>query len=144
MPDSGGQPLPCLAMCPACFLCGKGKLTGKVTEFPLIFTLSICAPFLPRTDSGQGGLEPVTSHFGVMSGLSSQPVAVRKAEEATQTKIGIRCDGAASFDNLADPLGWNINLLGQAILADTHGLEKLLEQKFTGGDGVQTIHAVTH
>jgi hypothetical protein len=76
-------------------------------------------------------------------GLSPQPITIGEAQIAAQPKIRIGTDGSLAHDDVTDPLSRDANLLGQAVLGDPHGLEKLLCEKFSWGNGLELPHYVS-
>ena len=67
-----------------------------------------------------------------MVGLEADPETVGHCEEAREAKAGVGGDGALAGHDFTDvPLG-DCNLLGEAILRNSHGFEEFLEQNFTG------------
>ena len=56
--------------------------------------------------------------------------------------IGIGTDGPAAGNDLADARGRHANRLGQAVLAETERLQKLLIKQFARGDGGEAVHRV--
>src|SRR3954466_2377750 len=86
----------------------------------------------PRLDLLELCRESVLRDLGVVGCLGSQPVAVRQAEEAAQTEVGVRRDGAASGDDLADALGGYADLLGEPVLRDPRGTQEFLQQELSG------------
>ncbi|MGB5097632.1 MAG: hypothetical protein WBN82_06975 [Porticoccaceae bacterium] len=78
-----------------------------------------------------------------MGGLGPQPITIGETQIATQTKVRICTDGTLAHNDGADPLRRDANLLGQAVLGDPHGLEELLCEKFSRGDGLDFPHNVS-
>jgi hypothetical protein len=72
--------------------------------------------------------------------LSAQPITVWQAEKLAQPKIGVCRNGAFTSDNLTNALCGNTNLLGQAILAQPHWLEKLFQKDLAGSYGFELTH----
>ena len=94
----------------------------------------------PRPDFYQLWTDRKFSDFSVISRLSSKPISVGQPEKAAEPQIRISSDAALSRDNISHTLGGNIDFLCQAILANTHGFEKLLQKEFTGGNRFKFTH----
>jgi len=66
----------------------------------------------------------------VVLGLEVQPEPGLHAEEQSESKRGVRGDGALAIDQLADPARRNIDVRRKLASADAHGLHEILQQDF--------------
>lgn len=98
--------------------------------------------FRPRCDVLQQGGDLALGDFGIVRGLSAQPIAVGQAEKTAQPQIRIGCHRAFPRNDFTDALRRNADLLGKAIPADSHRLQKLLKQNFPRRYGFKLFHAV--
>jgi hypothetical protein len=58
-------------------------------------------------------------------------------------QIRIRTDGPPSGHDLADALRRDADLLREAVLADAHRLQELLEQELAGCHRLESAHAIS-
>jgi hypothetical protein len=78
-------------------------------------------------------------------GLQVKPELGLHAKEAAKAERRVGGYGAPAMHNLIDPAGGYANILGQAILGDTHRFQELGYQYLAGVDGrkVSFGHVVT-
>src|SRR5688572_12962086 len=84
-------------------------------------SLWIC-PRSPRPDGEKRGAKRPFSNLGIIGGLSSEPISVRKAKKSTQPQVCVCRNRPLSLDDLTYPLRRYRDLFSQAILADAHRL----------------------
>jgi len=81
--------------------------------------------------------------FQIIVGLQAHPELLARAEISGQPNGCARSNGSLAQHDLVDPARRHANFARQTILADRVGLEKLLEQYFSGVDVGQLGHDVT-
>ena len=72
--------------------------------------------------------------------LEVEPEALGGAEVPREPKSGVSGDAALAEDDLVDTPCWNTNVLRQAVLAETVGLEELGQEDFARVDGCELCH----
>ncbi len=72
--------------------------------------------------------------------LEVEPEALGGAEVPREPKSGVSGDAALAEDDLVDTPGGNTNVLGQAVLAETVGLQELGQEDFARMDGCELCH----
>src|SRR5882762_11056452 len=72
--------------------------------------------------------DAVTCLFEVVVSLQSQPESFRRAEEGCQPQCRIGRDRALAQDDLVDPAWRHPDRAGKRVLADSHRIQKFLEQ----------------
>lgn len=73
--------------------------------------------------------------FHVVVRLQIEPELRLHVEETSEAQGGVRGDGAAAMDDLVDPSGRDADILGQLVLADAQGFQKLSQENLAGVDG---------
>jgi hypothetical protein len=86
----------------------------------------------PGIDLAQGFGEGIFGFGGVVVGLEADPETVGHCEESRQAKAGVGGDRALAGHDFTDAPLRDGNLLGEAILGNSHGFEEFLEENFTG------------
>ncbi len=74
--------------------------------------------------------------------LEVEPEALGGAEVPREPKSGVSGEAALAEDDLVDTPGGNANVPGQAVLAETVGLQELGQEDFAGMDGCALCHGV--
>ena len=72
--------------------------------------------------------------------LEVEPEPLGGAEVPREPKSGVGRDAALAEDYLVDTPAGNTNVLGQAVLAETVGLEELSQEDFARMDGCELCH----
>jgi hypothetical protein len=84
-------------------------------------------------------LKPVTQlhlgALGVVMGIDAGPELDGSAEGAGQPQGLVSADAALFVADFADPHGGNTDVLGQSVLTDAQGFQKLLQENFAGVNG---------
>jgi hypothetical protein len=83
--------------------------------------------------------DAVVFHIQVVLCLKVQPKPLGGPEVASQSQRRICRDCPRAVHDLVDPARRNIDVLGQAILADPQGRQELLEQDLPGMDGRESL-----
>ena len=74
--------------------------------------------------------------------LEVEPEALGGAEVPREPKSCVSGDAALAEDDLVDTTGRNTNVLGQAVLAESVGLQELGQEDFARMDGCELCHGV--
>lgn len=74
------------------------------------------------------------------SNLEVEPEALGGAEVPREPKRGVSGDAALAEDDLVDTPGGNTNVLGQAVLAESVGLQELGQEDFARMDRCELCH----
>jgi len=119
-------------------------LQGAVSSEPAVHS----AP-LPRSSHWlhliiQARTETVLFQLEVIASLEIHPELLSHTEIPRQAKSRIRSDRPLAVHDLVDASRWHVDVLGKAVLADSHRLEELLQENLTRMNGVWLFwHRVT-
>ena len=72
--------------------------------------------------------------------LEVQPEALGRAEIPREPKSGVSGDSALAEDDLVHTTGWDTDVLGQAVLAESVGFQELGQEDLAGMDGCELCH----
>ena len=75
----------------------------------------------------------------VVLDLEVHPEAIAEPEVAGEPKCRVGRDRPLAMDDLVDTAWGHTDVLGQAVLADTHRLEEVLHEDLTGMDWFELL-----
>src|SRR5260370_19167098 len=84
--------------------------------------------------------QSVTLHIKVVSSVEVEPEALGGHEEPRQPESCVRRDGTLAMYDLIDTAGWDAEALGQAVLSQAEGCQKVLLEYLARVNRGQPLH----